>query len=316
MDFKGVPPMEMSGNVSEKFWKQRFTTYLVATEISKKAQETQCALLLTLIGDEGMRIYNTFTFLDEEKNKLEVLLTKYDNHFTPKKNLTYERHQILTSKQTEFESIEQFSVRVKNISLNCELDQLRESLVKDILICGIKSNEIREKLLQGDLKTLEEVIKKAVIIEKTKERNMAISSYMEAGKSDLNVDKVNKKPSRDVRGEFRQKLVTQHQSNNNRECKKCSYKHDFRKCPAYGKVCARCGGYNHFSSACYNKKNNRDRRSVYAVGDNSEREVKTVYVEAIDMISKNGEMTWAQELNIGAVRPYSFVSKTTKRHAS
>ncbi|XP_050508125.1 uncharacterized protein LOC126885577 [Diabrotica virgifera virgifera] len=244
-----------------------------------------------------MRIYNTFTFLDEEKNNLEVLLTKYDNHFTPKKNLTYERHQLLTSKQTEFKSIEQFSVRVKNISLHCELDQLRESLVKDILICGIKSSEIREKLLQDDLKTLEEVIKKAVIIEKTKERNMAISSYMEAGTSDLNVDKVNKKPSRDVRGEFRQKLVTQHQSNNNQECKKCSYKHDFRKCPAYGKVCARCGGYNHFSSACYNKKNNRDRRSVYAVGDNSESEVKTVYVEAIDMISKNGEMAWDQELN-------------------
>uniref|UniRef100_A0A6P7HD20 Uncharacterized protein LOC114347140 n=1 Tax=Diabrotica virgifera virgifera TaxID=50390 RepID=A0A6P7HD20_DIAVI len=287
MDFKGVPPMEMPGNVSEnwKFWKQRFTTYLVATEISKKAHETQCAQLLTLIGDEGMRIYNTFTFLEEEKNNLEVLLTKYDNHFTPKKNLIYERHQLLTSKQTEFENIEQFSVRVKNISLHCELGELRESLVKDILICGIKSNEIREKLLQDDLVTLEEVIKKAVYIEKTKERNMAISSYMEPGTSDLNVDKVNKNPSRDVSGESRQKFATQRQGNNNQECKKCSYKHDFRKCPAFGKICATCGGYNHFSSACYSKKNNRDRRSVHAIGDNSEEEF--LYVEAIDMISNN-----------------------------
>ncbi|XP_074035798.1 uncharacterized protein [Leptinotarsa decemlineata] len=54
MDFRGVPPMAMNGNLSEnwKFWRQRFETYLAATEINKKEEKTQCAQLLTLIGDE------------------------------------------------------------------------------------------------------------------------------------------------------------------------------------------------------------------------------------------------------------------------
>ncbi|KAH1028124.1 hypothetical protein HUJ05_001516 [Dendroctonus ponderosae] len=70
MDFRGVPPMPMSGNLCEnwRFWKQRFQTYLLATEISKKEEVTQCAQLLTLIGEEGMRIFNTFDFAEEGKD--------------------------------------------------------------------------------------------------------------------------------------------------------------------------------------------------------------------------------------------------------
>ncbi|KAF2904826.1 hypothetical protein ILUMI_01349 [Ignelater luminosus] len=45
--------MDMSSNLHEKwkFWKQKFNTYLKATEICKKSEETQCAQLLQYIGE-------------------------------------------------------------------------------------------------------------------------------------------------------------------------------------------------------------------------------------------------------------------------
>ena len=51
----------------------------------------QCAILLHLIGEDALRIYNTFTFVDNEVDKIKPIIGKFDDHFNPKKNITYER---------------------------------------------------------------------------------------------------------------------------------------------------------------------------------------------------------------------------------
>ena len=38
------------------------------------------------------------------------------------------------------------------------------------------------------------------------------------------------------------------------KCGKCGYKHEPRKCPAFGKLCHNCKKKNHFSTVCKNKK--------------------------------------------------------------
>lgn len=117
MDFRGVPPMKMTGNIAEnwKFWRQKFETYLQATEISKKEEMVQCAQLLTLIGDAGLRIYNTFAFHDNERNKIGTLIKKFEEYFNPRRNLTYERHKFLTYKQDD-ETVEEYITHLKNLA--------------------------------------------------------------------------------------------------------------------------------------------------------------------------------------------------------
>lgn len=121
-----VNPMVMTGNLAEnwKFWSQKFQTYLDATEISKKEDKTKCAQLLSLIGDEGLRIYNTFEFAENEIDKYKPLVEKFNNYFSPKRNLTFERHKFLTYKQTNGQSIENYITELKNLSLNCEFEDL------------------------------------------------------------------------------------------------------------------------------------------------------------------------------------------------
>lgn len=74
MSANAIEEMSTHGNIAQnwEFWKQRFQNYIKAAEIDKKSEGTQCALLLHLIGKEGYLIYNTFTFKDGEKNKLDV----------------------------------------------------------------------------------------------------------------------------------------------------------------------------------------------------------------------------------------------------
>lgn len=143
---------------------------MLATEFNKKPEAVQCAMMLTLLGEEGIRIYNSFKFTDAEKDKVTVLIKKFHDYFTPKKNLTFDRQQLFTRKQLQTETIEQFATALKNLANSCELKEMEDSLLKDLFICGVASSDIKEKLLLEDPKNLEEALKISLTIVYNKER--------------------------------------------------------------------------------------------------------------------------------------------------
>ncbi len=98
MDGRPVAPMCTTGNMQEnwRWWKIRFSTFLAATESTKKPEATKCAMLLHMIGESGLRIYQTFKLSDAEQNKYNVLIDRFEKHFAPQKNLVLERHLFLT----------------------------------------------------------------------------------------------------------------------------------------------------------------------------------------------------------------------------
>lgn len=178
---KTITPMVMTGNMPEnwKRWRQRFQNYLVASETNTKSEEVQCAQLLHYLGEEAMTIYNTFTFEKQEENKIEILLNKFEQYFVPRKNLTYERYKFFTCKQGE-QTIEQFVKQLKTYAQQCEFKELTDDLVKTMLICGMKDDALREKLLQNEDKQLAKVIEACVIWENTKMQSTAIAEKNES----------------------------------------------------------------------------------------------------------------------------------------
>ena len=87
-------PMTFEGNVAENWsrWIQQFRLYLNATGLDKKPQQQQCSCLLTVAGPEALEIFNTFALSDTDQTKIEVVISKFEEYCTPKKNVTYERH--------------------------------------------------------------------------------------------------------------------------------------------------------------------------------------------------------------------------------
>ena len=85
------PPMELrtsSPAITWKKWRQRFEIYMTAAGKTEAKDDVKTSLLLHAIGPEGIEIFNTFTFTEEEES------IKYTStHFVPKVNLTYERHR-------------------------------------------------------------------------------------------------------------------------------------------------------------------------------------------------------------------------------
>ncbi|MEQ2173648.1 hypothetical protein GOODEAATRI_034265 [Goodea atripinnis] len=48
-------------------------------------------------------------------------------------------------------------------------------------------------------------------------------------------------------------------------CKRCRSQHAPKLSPAYGKICKRCKGQNHFAKQCFSKMQQNEDKSVHAV---------------------------------------------------
>ncbi|XP_024891750.1 uncharacterized protein K02A2.6-like [Temnothorax curvispinosus] len=179
---RGISPMRMSGNVAENWQmrRSRFENYLKASEVSKKPQETQCAQLLHYIGKEGFKIYKTVTLSENERDRLPILLDKFEAHFLPKENLSYERYVFFTMRQKGGQSLEQFVVELTEQAQKCKLGDLQNSLIKCMITCGVNSNEMREKLLQDDSLMLEQAIHQCKVMEKAKIQSKKMEATGEA----------------------------------------------------------------------------------------------------------------------------------------
>ena len=85
-------PFTFEGNVVES-WRQRiqqFRLYLNATGIDKKRSQVQCSTLLTVAGEEAVEVFSTFGLSSQDAKKIDVVISKFEEYCTSKKNITYE----------------------------------------------------------------------------------------------------------------------------------------------------------------------------------------------------------------------------------
>lgn len=286
-------PLDLNGNVSDNWRKfiQRFRIYLQATEKDKKPSALQTAVFLHIAGEEAMEVYNTFTFDKEaDRTDLELVISKFKDYCTPKKNVVFERHQFFSRTQNVGEAIDLFVTDLKKKSLTCEFGDLRESLIRDRIICGLASQHLKERMLRETDLTLEKAIALARADEETKKQLKQMTNTA----SPESVDNLHRKyetkkkfdKNTNVTGKDKyQKTDGKVQKN----CSRCGYNHPPRKCPAYGQKCSKCSKMNHYSRVCKSIQEIEDNASV--LSDESDYQIDTV-------IGDENERTWNVNLKV------------------
>lgn len=147
-----VPPpaqIQWTGNMSEnwKFFKQKFEIFRIASKVTIESDDYQVALLLSLVGDRALKIYNNFVFeTDGDKYKLDKVMKKFDDYFMPEKNVTYERHKFFLREQKPDEKIDSYVTELRDLSSTCNFGDLTDSLIRDRVILGIKDLAIKDRL--------------------------------------------------------------------------------------------------------------------------------------------------------------------------
>ena len=248
---KFEPPSSLSfeGNLSENWtkWRQELELYLCATEKDGKADKIKTSILLTCIGKQGREVYNTFQYDTEGDNmKFDVVLEKFQDYCSPRKNITFMRHKFFTCRQKEGQSFDEFVTELKKRSADCEFSQLRDSLIRDIVICGIIDNRLRERLLREPDLSLEKTLQLGHAAEETKRH---IKELQKQNETKAFVDGVKKKHSAKSKPKFTSSS-SGYDKSFIKNCKFCASSHKRGNCNACGKKCRNCSKLNHFAKCC------------------------------------------------------------------
>lgn len=282
------PPTTFSavGDVAVNFekWRKQFEIYFLASGIKDSTEisdERKVAIVRHCLGPEVQDIYDTLEIPSDDQKKWSKVLDHLGSHFKPKVNETINRHLFHTRKQREGESIDIFLTDLKKLSINCNFGNLKDSLIRDRVVCGIIDNRVRDSLLRESDLTLTKCINICKSAELANIHSQQLKSEL------MEVHGIKK-------GDNKQKEKS-HKENYEKQvfCKACGRKHGWR-CPAYKKQCRKCNEYNHFEKMCKNK------RKVHAVteekSDESDEPGFDLFVNEIKYVSSITE--WLQKIKV------------------
>lgn len=178
----------------------------------------------------------------------EVLVTKLDEYFSPKRNSTFERHLYRCLTPSDGESLNKFLLRLRQQVAKCSFGstkaEIEEICIKDKIIDGWAPIELKKRLLEKE-QSLEDVIEACQVYEQINKQSQSMLT-----KADEEV--VNKIS---VKKRFPQSSEV--------ECFRCGrsgHIGNSMSCPARNAKCNKCSLIGHFAIKC--KTKNYKRRFV------------------------------------------------------
>ena len=96
-----IPAPEKIDFIAEHWpaWKARFLRFHSAADLDNKTEIRQVNTIIYNMGDRAEDIFNSFKLLETDAAKFNTVLDKYENYFTVKKNVIFERAQFNLRKQ-------------------------------------------------------------------------------------------------------------------------------------------------------------------------------------------------------------------------
>ena len=103
---------------------------------------------LVCASKEAQRVYQSWTIPDEEKEQYDPLIQRSKDFCKQGENETFCRYLFTTWSQNEQEAFNEFRTAVRSLAKDSGFGGLEESIIRDRIICGIKSTDVRERLLR------------------------------------------------------------------------------------------------------------------------------------------------------------------------
>ena len=271
-----------------------------------KEQAERVTYILLWVGQEGLRMYNTWDLTDVERQNVNIIWTRFTATIEPKSNFRLNRFHLQKFKQSTTETADEFMIRCKTHARKCQFRdavETEERLIEQ-LILGVRHAKIQEKLLgRDDTLTLDA----AMDVVKTHE---ATVSNMHQFTGESNVSHVSRTGKK-----WQPRDASKHRDGQ-QNCRNCGRRHNMNDlCPAKGSKCRLCNKYNHWQSVCRQEKvsgtedkrhQSSDRRrrksrdrTPYRTHDDKGRDVNSIS-QATGQLTENFETMTFDSVKVGA----------------
>ena len=253
-------PLSFEGNVAENWrtFESEFDIFVEAA-YSDKNDRTRAYILLNLAGKDAIEKAKTFTYAAEVRNEdgdiiqaaesqesVAVLKAKFRELCNPLTNVIIERHKFNIRFQEATEPVQNFITALKILADTCEFGTLKDSLIRDRIVCGMSSDALRKQLLKERDLTLHKAVQLCQIHESAERYSKEVSDQQEVNA---------------VRQQASSATVRE------KACMYCGRCHAPQKelCPAFGKKCSSCMKMHHFARVCRSTRQRRMNRNVNIV---------------------------------------------------
>ena len=132
-----------------KPWKQLWQNYAIVADIQSESRSPEFIkpLFITTMGIEGLQIYNVCD--PEDTDTVNEIILKLDEHILGQTNEKCERYKFNARRQMCEEVIDAYVAALKILQKTCTFyDCLKDSLLRDRIVLGVRDNGVRKRLLQ------------------------------------------------------------------------------------------------------------------------------------------------------------------------
>ena len=230
-------------------WKRRFEQFRLVSGLSAQSKERQVCTLLYTLGEDAEDVLSSTNISQEDRKKYAEVMAKFDGFFQIRKNVIYERARFNRRVQQPDELVEQFITNLYHLAEHCEYGELRNEMIRDRIVVGIRDSALSEGLQLDPELTLEKAKKLVRQREAVHEQQQFLSqnpndagTMVAAVSKSSEVKQPNRKPPRSSSSRPPQQRRQQ-------VCTRCGRgTHSRQVCPAKEATCHKCNKKGHYSS--------------------------------------------------------------------
>ena len=178
------PPKQLNFNDPNDWqrWKKRFEHFRDASGLSAVAEQSQISTLLYSLGDDVLLSTN---ITEEQLKKYDDVLAKFAEHFKVRQNIIFERAKFNKRVQLDGESFEQYITAVYHLADTCNFGNLKEDLIRDRLVVGIRDQALSQQLQMDPELTLDKAKKRIRQKEAVQQQSDILKGKIDKSASDL-----------------------------------------------------------------------------------------------------------------------------------
>ena len=158
------PPEPFNFRIPEEWpkWKRRFEQFRIASGLAQEDEKWQVSTLLYCFGEESQAILDSTGVPSvEAMTTYDGVIETFESFFKVRKNVIFERARFNRCNQAPGETSEQYIMELYKLAEDCEYGAMKEEMICDRLVVGIRDKVLSERL-QLDPKLTLESAKKAV----------------------------------------------------------------------------------------------------------------------------------------------------------